>query len=150
MLDPFHLGLGVISSAIVTYLSKGMLFRSKHKSYGFQVRTALLLPTYMLWLFKEIIFANFYILYLAFHPRLYEKLNPRIFSIKSDKLKDDFAFYVMGISITLVPGTVTIDIEKQDSEIIVHAITDQASEGLPDPMDSKIANIFCVKGEEPV
>mgnify|MGYP003299210993 CR=1 FL=1 len=43
-------------------------------------------------------------------------------------------------SITLTPGTVTLDI--QDDIFIIHAISDHAAEGLVSSMAQRINNVF--------
>lgn len=72
-------------------------------------------------LLVEIVLANIAIAKLVLSPRL--KVQPHIFrhhtSLKSPVLKSLFAN-----SITLTPGTLTIDIEGDD--IVVHALTNQA------------------------
>ena len=87
----------------------------------------------------EIIKANFYVFMLSVHPRMKEKIDPHIFRFKTE-LKTDFAKFVFANSITLTPGTVTIEIE--DDEFIVHAITKQAADDLPGEMEQRIKRAF--------
>lgn len=140
LFDPFHLSLGVFSALLVTFGTGKMLFQSQGKSMADRTREVLLLPGYAIWLLIEIVKANVSLLILAYSPNVKSRINPRVFTFRTSKLHDEFSRYVMGISITLVPGTVTIDID--DDEFLVHAITDEAAAGLPDPMESKIAKIF--------
>lgn len=138
--DPFHIGLGVFSAALVTAATGKLLFASEEKVAADRVRELMQLPGYALWLLYEIIKANWSLLLLVYSPKLKQKINPRVYTFKVNQLHDEFSKYVMGISITLVPGTVTIDINGDD--FLVHAISDEAAEGLPDPMESKVARIF--------
>lgn len=144
--DPFHIGLGVFSALLVTAATGKMLFASEDKMAADRIKELMGLPGYALWLLYEIIKANLVLLILVYSPNLKKKINPRVYSFKVHQLHDEFSKYVMGISITLVPGTVTVDINE--NEFLVHALTDDAAAGLPDPMESKIARIFSKRGKD--
>jgi len=138
-LDLFHLCLGIISSLVVAFWSGDLLFADKKISVKRKVvETGRFIP-YAIWLLYEIFLANLHVIYLALHPRMKDLINPKIIRFKS-KLHKEFSLYVMGNSITLTPGTVTIAIEG--NEFIVHSITDKAAEGLPGKMENRIAQVF--------
>jgi len=62
---------------------------------------------YLAVLFKEIIKANFDVAYRVLHPKM--PIKPGIVVIKT-KLKQDIAKLILANSITLTPGTFTLDI----------------------------------------
>ena len=136
--DAFHLSLGLISCAIVAYLSSDLLFSSP--------RIKGLLPQlarfarYIPWLMLEIIKANLHVTYLVFHPRMMELIDPRIIKFRS-KLQSDLALVTFANSITLTPGTITVDVSI-DGDFKVHAIDKASGDPLPGAMEANIAKAF--------
>ena len=137
--DMLHLGLGVLSALFVTFLCDGMMFKKDCHPLVNRFHILIHGAFYSFWLLFEIIKANFYVFMLSVHPRMKEKIDPHIFRFKTE-LKTDFAKFVFANSITLTPGTVTIEIE--DDEFIVHAITKQAADDLPGEMEQRIKRAF--------
>ncbi len=72
---------------------------------------------YILVLFKEIIKANFDVAYRVVHPKM--PIKPGIVIIKTG-LKSDIAKMILANSITLTPGTFTLDIV--DDVLLIHWI----------------------------
>jgi multicomponent Na+:H+ antiporter subunit E len=72
---------------------------------------------YILVLLKEIIKANFDVAYRVLHPKM--PIKPGIVIIKTE-LKQDIAKILLANSITLTPGTFTLDIK--DDELLIHWI----------------------------
>ncbi|MEA3499483.1 MAG: Na+/H+ antiporter subunit E [Candidatus Marinimicrobia bacterium] len=68
-------------------------------------------------LLKEIIKANFDVAYRVLHPKM--PIKPGIVVIKTE-LKQDIAKMILANSITLTPGTFTLDIK--DDELLIHWI----------------------------
>ena len=139
LIDPFHIGLGVISSALVTWLSSDLLFEDRSKSILTRCKQALRLPLYLLWLLWQIVLANIHVLKISFSPNLNDKIQPQLVKFRTG-LKTDFQKYVLAQSITLTPGTVTLDIK--DDVFIIHAISDHAAKGLVSSMAQRIHNVF--------
>ncbi len=139
--DAFHLSLGLISCGIVAYLSCDLLFPSpKIKGLVAQwARFAIYIP----WLMKEIVQANLHVTYLVFHPRMMDLIDPKIVKFRS-KLKSDLSLVTFANSITLTPGTITVDVSV-DGDFKVHAIDKASGDPLPGEMEAKIAKAF---GEE--
>ena len=76
----------------------------------------------VLYLFKflwEMIKANLHVAYIVVHPKV--PVKPGIVKIKT-KLTKDAAITVLTNSITLTPGTLTIDVNENAKEIYVHWI----------------------------
>ena len=139
LIDPFHIGLGVISSALVTWLSSDLLFEDRSKSILTRCKQALRFPSYLLWLLWQIVLANIHVLKISFSPNLNDKIQPQLVKFRTG-LKTDFQKYVLAQSITLTPGTVTLDIK--DDVFIIHAISDHAAKGLVSSMAQRIHNVF--------
>ena len=139
LIDPFHIGLGVISSALVTWLSSDLLFEDRSKSILTRCKQALRFPSYLLWLLWQIVLANIHVLKISFSPNLNDKIQPQLVKFRTG-LKTDFQKYVLAQSITLTPGTVTLDIKGD--VFLIHAISDHAAKGLVSSMAQRIHNVF--------
>ncbi|MBQ6622782.1 MAG: Na+/H+ antiporter subunit E [Mogibacterium sp.] len=94
---------------------------------------------YLLWLIKEIIKSS-----LSVTKRILKgnrSLNPQIVWFKAD-YDNPAARALLANSITLTPGTITVDI-YQDGVYSVHALADEYAEGLLDgTMQRKVAWVF--------
>ncbi len=138
LFDPFHMTLGAISCAIVTWMSADMLFQSR-SSLDQRLRELFRIPAYLCWLLWQIVLANVYILRMALNPGPLEHLSPRVVRFKTT-LKSDWAKFVLAQSITLTPGTVTIKIVGD--EFFVHAISQEAADGLDGAMEGWIKHVY--------
>ncbi len=136
--DGFHLSLGVISCAIVAYLSSDLLFPSS-KPEGLVRRWAGFIQ-YVPWLLVEIVKATLHVTYLVFHPRMMELIDPRIIKFPS-RLRGDLALVTFANSITLTPGTITVYVSI-DGDFKVHAIDKASGDPLPGEMEARIAKAF--------
>lgn len=139
--DTFHLSLGVISCAIVAYFSGDLLFQSPRirRMPGEWLRFIRYTP----WLIYQVFLANLHLLYLIFHPRMHDLIEPKIFNFQS-KLRSDISLVTLANSITLTPGTITVYVSS-DGEFSVHAIDEISRQGLPGEMEARVARVF---GEE--
>jgi multicomponent Na+:H+ antiporter subunit E len=140
--DAFHLSLGLISCAIVTWISSDLLFEDRTITFRRRVVQLGRLTSYTVWMLWQIVLANVFLLRLAFGPR--ERLQPQIVRYECD-LKTDFEKFLLANSITLTPGTVTMKI--LGSTYYIHAINDEAAAGLDGEMERRIARIFAVDEE---
>jgi multicomponent Na+:H+ antiporter subunit E len=138
--EPLLLWLGVISSFLVAYYFYDLLFPTLEAGY---VKIFIRFIKYCPWLIWEIIKANFHLLYLTFHPRMIDLIDPHIITFKTN-LKSDVAIATLANSITLTPGTITVTADS-DGVFKVHAIDRKSAEALPGTMLEKVAKIF---GEE--
>jgi multicomponent Na+:H+ antiporter subunit E len=81
----------------------------------------------VLYFFKfmwEMVKANFHVAYIVVHPLV--PVKPGIVKIKT-KLTKDAAITVLTNSITLTPGTLTIDVNEDKKEIYLHWIDVKAT-----------------------
>lgn len=139
--DLFHLSLGIVSCIIVTLFSGDLLFPEK-KTKGL-VRSWVRFIKYIPWLLYQIFLANLYVLYLVFHPRMMDLIDPKVIRFQS-KLKKDLSLVTFANSITLTPGTITVYVSVT-GDFQVHSIDKRSRETLPGEMESRVAKAF---GEE--
>ena len=116
---------GILSSLILAALL--------HKSYldlGFpplNPKRIVFFVVYLIVLLKEIILANIDVAYRVIHPKM--PIKPGIVIIKTE-LQQDIAKMILANSITLTPGTFTLDIS--DDTLLIHWIdvhTEEIDEG---------------------
>tara|TARA_B100001057_G_scaffold229112_1_gene229375 strand:- start:319 stop:612 length:294 start_codon:yes stop_codon:yes gene_type:complete len=89
---------------------------------------------YQIWL------SNLHTLRLALSPNELPEVEPTLVRIKTN-LKTDFGKWMLANSITLTPGTITIDIK--DDELLIHSLSRLTTEGVEgDGMERRIAAIF--------
>ncbi|MEE2808582.1 MAG: Na+/H+ antiporter subunit E [Verrucomicrobiota bacterium] len=141
LLDAFHISLGILSCVLVTWLSSGLLFNDRSLSFYSRLKQAFRLPLYLSWLLWQIVLANIHVLRISFSPRVQEQIKPQLVRFRSG-LKSDFENYVLAQSITLTPGTVTLQIDGD--VFLVHAISDAAAEGLMGSMADRVRHVFSI------
>ena len=136
--DGFHLVMGLVSSALVAATSGDLMFGSRQPKGVFSLW--LRLAGYVPWLILQIFLANLHVMYLVFHPRMLDLIDPKIITFDSH-LKSDFARTLFANSITLTPGTITVDVTVW-GRFSVHCIDDASGESLPGKMEDKITAVF--------
>jgi multicomponent Na+:H+ antiporter subunit E len=134
--DLFHLTLGVISSALVSFLSADLFMYDEGKN---RLSTGFRFLLYLPWLLYQILLSTLHVTFLALHPKMKDQIDPTIVTFKT-KLTTDIAKVALANSITLTPGTITIRIE--DQIFYVHAISRKAAAGLPGEMEERLAKVF--------
>jgi len=136
--DLFHLSLGIVSCLIVSAVSHKLLYPDgvKPKFLIFWLRFAGYIP----WLLYQIFLANLQVLYIVFHPRMKDLINPQIIEFRS-KLKSDVSRTTFANSITLTPGTITVSVSVM-GKFAVHCINDKAGQSLPGEMEERVGKVF--------
>jgi multicomponent Na+:H+ antiporter subunit E len=134
--DLFHLTLGVISSALVSFISTDLFMYEQGKN---RLSTGLHFLLYLPWLLYQIVLSTLHVTFLALHPRMKDQIDPTIVTFKT-KLKSNLGKVALANSITLTPGTITIRVEGQ--VFYVHAISRKAAAGLPGEMEERLAKVF--------
>lgn len=138
--DAFHFGSGVLSCLVIAWISA-----KAHSSLGSTGLKALpgrifRFLRYLVWLTQRILMAAWHIACVVLDPKL--PLNPKLSRHKSI-LSGDKNLTIFGTSITLTPGTITVDIK--DGEVLVHELdSDSAGDITSYAMEKEIAKI---KGE---
>ena len=133
-----HLTMGIISSLIVSYISSDLLILSAGPLFIRRVWPRFIV--YILYLLWEILLANLHMLYLTFHPNMKKLISPQIIKFQGH-LTNDLSITTLANSITLTPGTVTIEVSP-DGIFTVHAIDDQTASCLPGTMRDNVAKTF--------
>ncbi len=134
--DSFHLTLGVLCSLIIAFLSHDLLF-ANIRIGDIRVIVQRFLA-YVPWHVYQIIVSNFHVAYLALSPKM--PIDPQIIRYRT-KLESDISWVAFANSITLTPGTVTVDITG--NEFVVHALSAKVAEDLnAGEMEDRIAHIF--------
>lgn len=118
-----HLGSGVVCSLLVTYFAirKRIVDEEGHPIH-LLTSTAL---TYWPWLLYKIFLANLDVAYRIWHPRL--PISPRLTKIPY-RTRTNLATVIYANSITLTPGTVTVDVAKR--HLLVHSLTAEGERAL--------------------
>jgi len=136
--DAWHLSLGVISCALVTYISHDLLFR-REKFQKKDITETTRFIKYIPWLIYQIILANFHVAKIALNPRM--PIQPSLITFPT-KLKKGISLLTFGNSITLTPGTITADI-KPGGYYVVHALDRTVADDLlTGEMEDRVAHIF--------
>lgn len=136
--DVFHMTLGVLSCAIVSWFSCDLILPSRRLAGmgGLWWRFI----RYMPWLIYQVLVSNIHVFYLAAHPRMMELIDPQIMSFKS-RLKSEMALVTLANSITLTPGTITVYVSIY-GDISFHVIDIASGKTLPFIMEARVAEIF--------
>ena len=128
---PLHLILGAGAAALVAWVNRGDELLS-----GLLWRLPRML-LYAPWLLAEIVKANLQVARLVLDPRL--PIDPVVVTFDT-ALTGPLARTTFANSITLTPGTITLDTE--DSSFTVHAITRAMSDVSGGSMERRVAAVF--------
>ena len=143
--DVLRIAFGVVSAALVAILTRDVErlgTRTDARGRERPVFTFSLswprFVAYLPWLLGEIVLANLQIAWVIVHPRL--PIAPVVVRFRT-RLQGDLARTTFGNSITLTPGTITLDVEGD--EFVVHALTrDAARQVLSRAMERRVARAF--------
>jgi multicomponent Na+:H+ antiporter subunit E len=134
---PLLLVLGGLSIALVLWIVHRMRIVDHEATLVDlrNVRSAL----YPFWLAVEVVKANLDVARVILHPRL--PIEPRLFRIPSTQ-RTPLGRVIYANSITLTPGTVTVDVDERDGTMLIHSLTTVAYEGLlTGEMDRRVADL---------
>ncbi|MDL2123854.1 MAG: Na+/H+ antiporter subunit E [Deltaproteobacteria bacterium] len=134
--DLFHISIGVLCCGLVSHATHDLLFANP-RAGDMRVIVKRFI-TYIPWLLYQIVLSNMHVVRLALGPR--NLLDPKIIQFKT-KLESDISMVTLANSITLTPGTITVDI--RDGVYYVHAVSKKTAEDLmTGEMEDRIAHIF--------
>jgi multicomponent Na+:H+ antiporter subunit E len=129
-LSPAHVLTGAVIAALVAWLNPA-LPHLRRVSW-----VAIL--AYQPWLFGRILKSGMHVSRLILDPDL--PIAPRLIRRKT-ALKGDGELVVLGNSITLTPGTITVEIGP--GEVLVHAIDEESSEDLlGGTLETRVQRVF--------
>ena len=132
--DAWFLVLGAVSVVLSVYLASRMDVVD-HEGAPHQIAHRIV--AYLPWLTWEIIKSNFDVARRILTPSL--PISPRTFRIRASQ-RTAVGRVLYANSITLTPGTVTMDVRGRDFEI--HALTSESAEEIrAGRMDERVARI---------
>ena len=120
----YLLGCGVFSCALVTALAIRKNILDKE---GLPLHLALGMVFYLPWLFWQILVSNLDVAYRVWHPA--RPIHPKLIRVPYET-KTDLGTVIYCNSITLTPGTVTVSVDNENQELLVHALSDKAAKGV--------------------
>lgn len=134
MMDPLMLTFGLSSCLLVAWIvSRLQVTDSKEHVFAIFIR----LLTYIPWLAKEIVVSN-----IDVAKRIWAKdmpISPTIVTVNASQ-KTALGLVIHANSITLTPGTLSIDVE--DGAIEVHALAAESLDALHEgEMDRRVARL---------
>jgi multicomponent Na+:H+ antiporter subunit E len=121
---------GIVLSLIVGFIGR-KLFVKKSFRMANPVRWFIFLG-YLFYFFIEMAKANFDVAYRV----ITGKINPGIVKI-SPKLKTDLGITMLANSITLTPGTLSVDIDEDSNDLYIHWINVKEEAIAKTPVDCK-------------
>ncbi len=132
--DATLMAYGVLSCALVVLLVRHLgILDDEVLPIHLGVRPLLYAP----WLLKEIVISNFSVARVILDPRL--PIHPRILRVEASQ-KTDVGRVIYANSITLTPGTVTLDV--RGNRLLVHALTTGSAAGLESgEMDRRVSHL---------
>lgn len=130
--EPLLLGLGAASVLSVVFIAHRMQVSDPE---GHPVHLILRVLVYWPWLLKEIVLANIDVAKAIVSSPM--AIAPTVFTVTGSQ-RSELGRVIYANSITLTPGTVTIDLV--DDKLTVHALTPAGLEGVKSgEMDRRIA-----------
>lgn len=132
--EPFLLLLGVLSILGVIFFAQRMeILDDEGAPIGLGLRPI----SYSLWLAKEIVEANIEVTRLILDSKL--PIHPRLIRLKANQ-KTELGRVILANSITLTPGTVSVDMHGD--RIWVHALSyEDAEEDLSGDMGRRVCEL---------
>jgi multicomponent Na+:H+ antiporter subunit E len=121
---PMVLGLGAASCLLSAYMAHRMGF-FRHQAVIISLLPRL--PAYWWWLLREILASSLDVARLILQPSL--PIGPTVVTLQA-KPETPVGQAILGNSITLSPGTVTLDVHE--GELLVHCLTSESARALQD------------------
>ena len=135
---PFLIGAGIGSALFATWLGRRLAVVDA-EGQPFQLGWRIFV--YWLWLVREVVLSAWTVTKLTLHPKL--PITPTLVRFKASQ-QSDLGRVIHANSITLTPGTLTIDCAAD--EFVVHGLTREGAEGCVDSdMDRRVTR--CERGQ---
>ena len=135
--DLFHMGLGFLAAFGVAWLNTD---RATSRSAIPRLRIVWYFP----WLVGRILQSGFHLSVLILHPAL--PIDPKLIHYRT-KLQEESGIVLLGNSITLTPGTITVELNSQD--LVVHAMDDKSADDVTSQrLEQRIAGLFAERETE--
>ncbi len=136
--------MGAFSAGLVTLLTHN-LFYEQTRGRG-NIEPDFLLTAlhwlrffrYLPWLIYSIITANLQVAYIILHPRM--PIDPVLLRFRT-RFQSDTAQVLLANSITITPGTITVDLNEGD--YVIHALVPASAQSLVDgEMQDRVGDVF--------
>ncbi|MDA0799003.1 MAG: Na+/H+ antiporter subunit E [Chloroflexi bacterium] len=133
-------------SAVGAIAVSELLFRGSHegtyasapRSVPWYVKTVLRFLVYLPWLAYQIVISNFHVAFLVLHPKM--PIDPTLVEFDTT-LVSERAQVTLAQSITLTPGTVTVD--ASDGKFLIHCLSRTTRQGIEDGvLQKRVAQVF--------
>lgn len=132
--EPLTMGLGVVSCVVAVLLTRRMLKSGPVEATPARWARIIL---YIPWIMWEIWKANIDVVKIVLNPAM--PISPRLIRVKGTQ-KTDLGLTLYANSITLTPGTITLDVRNHT--FLVHCLTQGAAEGVETgDMDRKVTSV---------
>lgn len=129
-----HVGMGIVAAFAVAWLNTE---RSA-------VRTSIhawRMLSYFFWLVGRILHSGFHLSGLILHPAL--PIDPKMIRHRCE-LQDDPSAVLLGNSITLTPGTLTVELDSRD--LVVHVMDDSSADDVTSRrIEKRIDGLFVTR-----
>ncbi len=155
--DVTHITMGVFSSLLVVLLHirlrKYYFFQEEMRETSARLKGVhpvrlryLRVLFYIPWLIWQIMLASLQVAAVVLRPKM--PIDPALVRFKTN-LPNTSAKVILGNSITLTPGTITVEI--RDDEFLVHSIMDASATGILDgSLPGEVAKLYEKKPEQVV
>ncbi|CAI27624.1 Conserved hypothetical protein [Ehrlichia ruminantium str. Gardel] len=147
--NPFFIALGIISTIFTIFITKRLesaIPHDRYYIYSIITRkfngTVLHFINYCFWIILQVALSNLYIIKKVWNFKA--KIGAPVFRLVQTKQKSSVGISLLANSITLTPGTVSVDVPEFNNKpykIMVLAIDKESMSGVTD-IDSKVSNIF--------
>jgi multicomponent Na+:H+ antiporter subunit E len=138
--DLMHISFGVFSVILVLLINHSIrrhLFALGEHSIALKLRLVRL-TYYVPWLLWQIVIASLQVAYVVLHPKC--PVDPALLRFKT-RLRNTSSRVILGNSITLTPGTITLAIEQE--EFLVHSLMDISGTGIIDgTLPGEVAKLY--------
>ncbi len=136
--NPGHLIAGAVFSIAIAWINPVGLARLQ----GLSLVSAI---TFVPWLFVRILRSSLHVSWLILRPSL--PISPRLIHHKT-KLRSDGELVVAGNSITLTPGTITV--EASPGKLLVHALDEESGADLTGgALEERVSRVFPRQEDQP-
>jgi multicomponent Na+:H+ antiporter subunit E len=155
--DVFHISMGVFSALVVVLLNvrlrKYYFFEEELAEAKARMKDVFTVRLrygrvlfYIPWLIWQIVVASLQVAAVVLNPKM--PIDPALLRFKT-KLPNTSAKVILGNSITLTPGTITVQIKGD--EFLVHALMDASSSGIvDDSLPGEVAKLYKKNPEQVV
>lgn len=139
--DLMHISFGIFSVSLVMFINyplRKQLLMIEKRSATLSFSRLQGLSFYIPWLLWQIVVSSVQVAYVVLHPRC--PIDPALLRFKT-KLNNVSSRVILGNSITLTPGTITLEIEED--EFLVHALMDISCTGIIDgTLPGQVAKLY--------